>query len=290
LLLVFVQHFETSFGDKILLKNTSATDNSIPYNISGLTNKTLNDGIGFSCKVTRPLDLVLSVVAGVFIISGIVLLTVGYKKRRIAFFLVGAIGTGCLTYLVSLSESKFSSIIHVLVSVAAGLFFSLFSTTVLYIGYFVTSLFAGLALGFAAMLLYTTFQLFHSVAVPCVVIAAVSLIQVFITLWWRRVLLITSTSVLGASMLAGGLDYFIERLFILKYMEAKIFYSKIAPLCWYSFVVLAIWPALFIAGMLVQLLWTGKEKHKTNYVFIYRRKKRNREENFALTSRDGSFE
>ena len=77
LLLVFVQHFETSFGDKILLKNTSATDNSIPYNISGLTNKTLNDGIGFSCKVTRPLDLVLSVVAGVFIISGIVLLTVG---------------------------------------------------------------------------------------------------------------------------------------------------------------------------------------------------------------------
>ena len=218
------------------------------------------------------------------------LFLLGYKKRRIAFFLVGAIGTGCLTYLVSLSESKFSSIIHVLLSVAAGLFFSLFSTTVLYIGYFVTSLFAGLALGFAAMLLYTTFQLFHSVAVPCVVIAAVSLIQVFITLWWRRVLLITSTSVLGASMLAGGLDYFIERLFILKYMEAKIFYSKIAPLCWYSFVVLAIWPALFIAGMLVQLLWTGKEKHKTNYVFIYRRKKRNREENFALTSRDGSFE
>ena len=180
--------------------------------------------------------------------------------------------------------------IHILVSVAAGLFFSLFTTTVLYIGYFVTSLFAGLSLGFAALFFYTTFQLLHSVAVPCVAIAAVSLVQVFITLWWRRVLLITSTSILGATMLAGGLDYFIERLFILKHMEAKIFYSKLAPLCWYSTVVLGIWPALFIAGMLVQLLWTGKEKHKTNYVFIYRRKKRNQEENFALTTMDGSFD
>ena len=214
----------------------------------------------------------------------------GYRKRRIAFFLVGFIGTGCLTYLVSLSESNFSGVIHILVSVAAGLFFSLFSTTVLYIGYFVTSLFAGLSLGFAALLLYTTFQLLYSIAVPCVAIAGISLALVFITLWWKRVLLITSTSILGATMLAGGLDYFIERLFILKYVEAKIFYSKIAPLCWYSIVVLGIWPALFIIGMLIQLLWTGKEKHKTNYVFIYRRKKRNREENYALTTMDESFE
>ena len=213
----------------------------------------------------------------------------GYRKRRIAFFLVGFIGTGCLTYLVCLSESNFSHVIDILVSVAAGLFFSLFTTSVLYIGYFVTSLFAGLSLGFAALLLYTTFQLLHSVAVPCVAIASISLVQVFVTLWWKRVLLITSTSVLGATMLAGGLDYFIERLFILKYIEAKIFYSKVAPLCWYSLVVLGIWPASFIAGMLVQLLWTGKEKHKTNYVFIYRPKKRNREEDYALTSLEGGY-
>ena len=207
-----------------------------------------------------------------------------------AFFLVGFIGTGCLTYLVCLSESNFSGVINILVSVAAGLFFSLFTTTVLYIGYFVTSLFAGLSLGFAVLLLYTTFQLLYSVAVPCVAIASISLVQVFITLWWRRVQLITSTSILGATMLAGGLDYFIERLFILKYLESKIFYSKVAALCWYSLVVLGLWPALFIIGMLVQLLWSGKEKHKTNYVFIYRRKKRNRhEENFALTSLDAGY-
>lgn len=212
---------------------------------------------------------------------------IGYRKRRAAFFLVGFIGTGCLTYIVCLSESKFSGIVHILISVAAGLFFSLFTTTVLYIGYFVTGLFAGLSLGFAALLLYTSFQLLYSVAVPCVAIASISLVQVFITLWWRRVQLITSTSLLGATMLAGGLDYLIERLFVLKYLEAKIFYSKVAPLCWYSLVVLSIWPACFIIGMLVQLLWTGKERHKTNYVFIYRRKKRNREENFALTSDGG---
>eukprot|EP00112_Aurelia_sp_Birch-Aquarium-sp1_P025168 Seg824.2 transcript_id=Seg824.2/GoldUCD/mRNA.D3Y31 product="Transmembrane protein 198" protein_id=Seg824.2/GoldUCD/D3Y31 len=265
--------------------NMTLQNNSKSHNISGLTNQTLSKGINFSCKWNFNFKIVPVAVAGIFMLSGLVILTVGYRKRRIAFFLVGFIGTTILAYLVCVSESNFSGIILVLVSVAAGLFVSLFTTTLLYVGYFVTGLFAGLALGFAAVLVYTTFQLLHSIAIPCVAIAAISLVQVFITLWWRRVMLITSTAILGSTMLAGGLDYFVEGLFMLKYAEQKIFYSRVAPLCWYSFVILGIWPTLFIISMLVQFLWTGKEKHKTNYVFIYRRRKsRNQEEHIGLTA------
>ncbi|XP_065064448.1 transmembrane protein 198-like isoform X2 [Rhopilema esculentum] len=213
----------------------------------------------------------------------------GYRKRRVAFFLVGLIGSGILTYLICVSEANFSGTILLLVSVAAGLFFSLFTTTVLYIGYFVTALFAGLSLGFAVALLYTTFDLLHSIAVPCVIIASVGLVQVFFTLWWRRVMLIISTALLGSTMVAGGLDYFVEGLFLLKYSEQKIFYSKVAPLCWYSFVIMGIWPALFLVSMIVQFFWTGKEKHKTNYVFIYRPRKRNQEEFIGLTDINAAY-
>ncbi len=214
----------------------------------------------------------------------------GYKKRRISFFLVGFVGAGILTYLVCLGESNLSSTTVILISVAGAFALSLFTTTVLHVGYFITALFAGISLGFAALTVFTTFKLFYSIAIPCVVIAAVGLVQVFITLWWRRVMLITSTSLLGATMFSGGLDYFVEGLFILKYIEQKIFYSKIAPLCWYSYIIFGVWPALFIAGMLIQFLWTGKEKHKTNYVFIYRKRKRNPEERIGLTSRNVDYQ
>ena len=76
-LTTFVQHFVIVSSEKIALNTANVTNNSIPHNISGLTNKTLDDGMGFTCKATRPLDLLLSAVAGAIILSGIVLLTVG---------------------------------------------------------------------------------------------------------------------------------------------------------------------------------------------------------------------
>ena len=77
LLTILVQNFVTISSEKMALKTANMTNNSIPHNISGLTNKTLDDGMGFTCKETRPLELLLSAVAGAFILSGIVLLTVG---------------------------------------------------------------------------------------------------------------------------------------------------------------------------------------------------------------------
>eukprot|EP00794_Sanderia_malayensis_P018893 gene18893-20795_t len=269
--------------------NGTLTNDSTTLNITGVTNRTLHGGWTFSCKWNYNFKILQVSISVVMILSGAFVLSLGYKKRRITFFLVGMISAAILTYFVCLGESNLSHTTLLLVSVAAGLFLSLFTTTVLYIGYFVTALFAGIFLGFGALLVFTTFQLFHSIAIPSVIIATISLVLVFATLWWRRVFLIISTSLLGAAMFCGGLDYFVEGFFILKYTEQKLFYSKIAPLCWYSYVVFGAWPALFVIGMLVQLLWTGKEKHKTNYVFIYRRRKRHREENIGLTSRSVDY-
>lgn len=69
----FFRYFRTVSAEKLLAANGS----TIPHNISGLTNKTLDDGIDFSCESMAALNLPQSGVAGVFILSGIVLLSVG---------------------------------------------------------------------------------------------------------------------------------------------------------------------------------------------------------------------
>ena len=55
-------------------------------------------------------------------------------------------------------------------------------------------------------------------------------------------------------------------------MEMKIFYNRVAGLCGRSYVVLGVWPVLFVIGMLVQCLITGKERQKEDYTFMYRPK------------------
>lgn len=77
ILMNVVRHFDPVSSEEFVRRNSSLTNNSIPHNISGLTNKTLDDGIHFSCESTLPLKLPQSGVAGVFILSGLVLLTVG---------------------------------------------------------------------------------------------------------------------------------------------------------------------------------------------------------------------
>ena len=181
-----------------------------------------------------------------------------------------------------IDESSFSTTINLLIGVAGGLFVSLFTTTILYCGYFITGLFAGFSLGFGLLMAWTTYQFLYSVAIPCTVIAGVGLVQVFVTLWWRRVLLIISTSILGSTMFASGVDYFVENLFLLRYTEQRIFYSRVPSMCWYSYVILGLWPGMAIIGALIQLFWTGKEKHKTNYVFIYRRRRQEGQEQVGL--------
>ena len=81
-----VGQFQTASTRTIVRGNSSLTNNSIPHNISGLTNKTLDAGIDFSCEAPHPLKLPQSGVAGVYILSGLILLTIG--KLFIAFILM----------------------------------------------------------------------------------------------------------------------------------------------------------------------------------------------------------
>lgn len=173
--------------------------------------------------------------------------------------------------MVVVAEGNFSTVINILIAIASGLIASFFTTLLLYCGYFITGLFAGFTLGFLFLLIYTAFASLNSIALPCVIIASFGIVMTFMTMWWRHRMLIVSSCLFASAVMATSLDYFIEDLFILQYMEMKIFYNKVANLCWYSYVVFGLWPLFLIIGLLIQCLLTGKERQKETYTFVNNR-------------------
>lgn len=225
-----------------------------------------------SCIWNYKYDIAKTVISALCFLMGMFILVFGYKRRRISFCFTGLTSVSILTYMVVVTEAKFSLLINILISLATGLFASLFTTILLYCGYFITGLFAGFAIGFIFLLIYTTFLPLNSVALPCVIVALFGLGQTFVTMWWRHRVYIFSSCLVSSAVMASALDYFVEDLFLFRYMEMKIFYNRVADLCWWSYVVIGVWPLFFIIGILVQCLITGKERQKEPYTFNYRRK------------------
>jgi len=225
-----------------------------------------------TCRWAYKYDVAKSVIAALCFFMGSFILIFGYKRRRISFCFTGLTSVSILTYMIIVTEAKFSLMINILIALATGLFASLFTTILLYCGYFITGLFAGFTIGFIFLLIYTTFLSLNSVALPCVIVALFGLGQTFVTMWWRHRMYILSSCIVSSAVMASALDYFVEDLFLFRYMEMKIFYNRVAELCWWSYVVIGIWPLCFIVGMLVQCLFTGKERQKEEYQFRYRRK------------------
>lgn len=229
-----------------------------------------------SCRWDYQYDIAKSVLSGLCFAMGAFILILGYRRRKISFGFTGLASISILTYMVLVTEARFSLLVNILISVATGLFASLFTLMLLYCGYFITGLFAGFCLGFVFLLVYTTFIPLNSVALPCVIVALFGLVQVFVTMWWRHRVYIVSCCLFASAVMASSIDYFIEDLFLYRYMEMKIFYNRVADLCWWSYLAFALWPLFFVIGLLVQCLVTGKEKQKEEYTFIYRNHSRSR--------------
>ena len=81
--------------------------------------------------------------------------------------------------------------------------------------------------------------------------------------WWKRVILIVTSSIYGGALIMGGIDYFIEDLRLLHHVWEKVFIMEITGRpCLFSWIVLGVWPLMVLIGMLVQFLKTGKKPPK----------------------------
>ena len=67
-----------------------------------------------------------------------------------------------------------------------------------------------------------------------------------------------TTSLIGGAGLAVSLDYFIERLKMTNWIWAHVKGRQEVEFCWYSWLLLSLWPALFILGIFIQHFLTSK--------------------------------
>jgi hypothetical protein len=108
----------------------------------------------------------------------------------------------------------------------------------------------------------TLFSDYDTISIPLGVIITVSVILAGISVWWKRFLIVT-TSIFGGALIVGGVDYFIEESWLLRYSLKKIFLVSVyGEPCLVSWIILGLWPLLTLIGLLVQFLKTGKKPLK----------------------------
>lgn len=145
------------------------------------------------------------------------------------------------------------------ISLAVGLFCGLLTTFVIYCGLFL----GGFSFGFfMGVLIFFILEYFIDVTikwVPFGVLLGLSLIFGVLSLKFQKAIYILSTSTLGGVLATGGIDYFVEGFTLLYYTWDKIVAGDREITCWITYVILAIWPFLFVIGCIIQFVKTGRK-------------------------------
>lgn len=72
---------------------------------------------------------------------------------------------------------------------------------------------------------------------------------------------VLGTSVYGGAILAGALDYFVERLLMVRWVWDRVSLRQSGEPCWFSWVLLSLWPGLLLFGLITQFTITGRGVH-----------------------------
>ncbi|KHJ49449.1 hypothetical protein D918_00576 [Trichuris suis] len=190
----------------------------------------------------------------------------GYRFFKIVFFLTGFLVGSVLVYLVCQREEFLPPLANVGIALAAGLLFGMVTVLVHYVGLFMTGFLTGLLIGVPSMLLWSIFKPIASVWITVVVVFSEGLILALAGLRWQRLMIILDTSLIGGALVTASVNYFVERLYLINRMLSTIHWrpetspNGLRPaidLCWYDWLIVMLWPVLFIVSCLVQILLTS---------------------------------
>lgn len=138
------------------------------------------------------------------------------------------------------------------IGLGIGLLCGLVTMLVRSVGLFMTGLLLGLLLALAALLVTHQFYTPTTVWVPLGALLGTGMLFAVLTLQWQKLFTMLSTAVFGAAIMTVCADYFVEMLALATHVYDCLRLTTGPPLCWYSWVILGIWPALSLIGVLVQ--------------------------------------
>lgn len=269
---------------------TSVTSaNNAPLNDTNTRNGSEPHLKSFSCEwsdLDFPITFGPGIAASLCVLIGGFHVLFGFKYQRITLFATGFSSAALLTYLICSIRSSLEVQYVLLITAAIGVFGGILCTTVIFCGLFSSGIVAGFCVTMAFLFGLASLHAYQSLSVPLGVIISISVIVAGANVWWKRVVLILTSSVYGAALIMGGVDFFIEDMRFLHHIWQKVFISEITGRpCFFSWISFGVWPLMCLIGFLVQFLKTGKKPPKPQKGENHRRNRSHRNEGSQLVWR-----
>ncbi|XP_015724406.1 transmembrane protein 198 isoform X2 [Coturnix japonica] len=232
-----------------------------------------------SCQqeIERRYQVVPSVVCAMCCLFGIIYCFFGYRCFKAVMFLTGLMFGSIIIFMLCYKERVLDTQLSVEASVGIGLgigvLCGLVTMLVRSVGLFMVGLLLGLLLAVATLVVMEQFYHPPTVWIPIALLLGVGMLFAVLTLQWQRFFTTLSTAVFGSAIMTVTVDYFIELFLLVQYIYERIKVAPARPVCWYSWVILGVWPLLTVLGVLVQWKVTA-EGYSHTEVIISRQQRR----------------
>ncbi|XP_026157640.1 transmembrane protein 198 [Mastacembelus armatus] len=202
--------------------------------------------------------VVPSIVCSMCCLFGIVYCFFGYRCFKAVMFLTGLMFGSVVIFMLCYKERVLDTQLSVEASVGIGLgigtLCGLVTMLVRSVGLFMVGLLLGLLVAVATLVGMEELSDSppRSVWVPLGVLLGLGMLFAVLTLQWQRLFTTLSTAVFGAAVITVALDYFVELFALVLYTYERMKAAPGKPVCWLTWVVLGVWPALTLLGVVVQ--------------------------------------
>ncbi|XP_053725251.1 transmembrane protein 198-like isoform X1 [Synchiropus splendidus] len=230
-----------------------------------------------SVVIDRNYEIIPTVICSMCCLFGIIYCFFGYRCFKAVMFLSGLMFGSVIIFLLCHKEHVLDTQLSVEASagigLGIGLLCGLVTMLVRSVGLFMTGLLLGLLLALAALLAMHQFYTPTTVWVPLGALLGSGMLFAVLTLQWQKLFTMISTAVFGAAIMTVCADYFVEMLALATYVYECLRLSPQTSLCWYSWVIMGIWPLLSLIGVLVQWKLTDNSFSHTDVVLSRRQKR-----------------
>ena len=171
--------------------------------------------------------------------------------------MTGFIFGGLLVYLVCIEENLLPFAGKIGVAVGAGVLCGLITMLVQYVGLFLNGFHFGVFLAVASLVIMEQFHHPSTKWIPIGLICGLGAFFAVANLYFQKGLTILGTCVFGSGLMVMALDYFIENFMMVYYIWERIKAVKSDRVCWFSWLILGLWPLASIIGAVAQWRVTG---------------------------------
>ncbi|XP_041478010.1 transmembrane protein 198-like [Lytechinus variegatus] len=199
-----------------------------------------------------------AVVCGISFIFGIIFNFFGYRCFKAVMFLVGFILASVVSFLICQEQSSLATGANAGIALAIGLLCGLITMLIQIVGLFMTGVHMGLFSAIIVLIIVEQFVHMDVLLVPIGITFGLGIIFGLITLKFQRTFVILATSLIGGAIVATCTDYYLELFRMVNYVYDRFRLQVSLEPCWYSWLILALWPFVSLVGIIIQFKVTAK--------------------------------